>query len=181
MRTSSLTGAIPVLTGSYTHDSGGNGPGIAALRLDPTTGHLSYDGVAPLPVSGASFLAAHPSLEQQPESDHRFEGHDTWSGLTDGLRWRAATGWWSYRLTDRDDAATGLQVTHLSDRSAGSTRVLVDGRALGTLTPSPDPEGEETSQVLPLDATGLARTVEIRFEAVGPATTIRLREVRLLR
>ncbi|MFF3334510.1 DUF6805 domain-containing protein [Streptomyces sp. NPDC002888] len=26
---------------------------------------------------------------QQPESDHRFEGHDTWSGLTDGLRCRA--------------------------------------------------------------------------------------------
>jgi hypothetical protein len=23
--------------------------------------------------------------EQQPESDHRFEGQDTWSGLTDGL------------------------------------------------------------------------------------------------
>ncbi|MET7653938.1 MULTISPECIES: lactonase family protein [unclassified Streptomyces] len=62
MRTSSLTGAIPVLTGSYTPDSGGEGPGIAALRLDTTTGHLSYDGVEPLPVSGASFLAAHPSL-----------------------------------------------------------------------------------------------------------------------
>ncbi|MEU9173903.1 lactonase family protein [Streptomyces sp. NPDC048420] len=58
MRTHSLT----VLTGSYTQDSGGNGPGIAALRLDPTTGHLSYDEVEPLPVSGASFLAAHPSL-----------------------------------------------------------------------------------------------------------------------
>ena len=24
--------------------------------------------------------------EQQPESDHRFEGQDTWSGLTDGRR-----------------------------------------------------------------------------------------------
>ncbi|MEU6224900.1 lactonase family protein [Streptomyces sp. NPDC047042] len=62
MRTSSLTGAISVLTGSHTPDTGGDGPGLAALRLDPTTGHLSYDGVEPLPVSGASFLAAHPSL-----------------------------------------------------------------------------------------------------------------------
>jgi hypothetical protein len=119
--------------------------------------------------------------EQQPESDHRFEGQDTWSDLTDGLRWRAATGWWSYRLTDPDGAATGLQVTHLSGESAGPTRVLVDGRVLGTLTPLPNPEGREISQVLPLGANRLAGTVEIRFEAVGPASTIRLREVRLVR
>lgn len=62
MRTSSLTGATSLLTGSYTPDSGGDGPGIATLRLDPATGHLAYDGVDPLPVSGASFLTAHPSL-----------------------------------------------------------------------------------------------------------------------
>jgi hypothetical protein len=119
--------------------------------------------------------------EQQPESDHRFEGQDTWSGLTDGLTWRAATGWWSYRLTDPDGTATRLQVTHLSDRSAGSTRVLVDGHVLGTLTSLSQPEGKEISQVLPLDANRRAGTAEIRFEAVGSATTIRLREVRLER
>ncbi|MFD7319549.1 DUF6805 domain-containing protein [Streptomyces sp. NPDC059875] len=119
--------------------------------------------------------------QQQPESDHLFEGQDTWSGLTDGLTWRAATGWCSYRLTDPDGTATGLQVTHLSDRSAGSTRVLVDGHVLGTLTPLSHPEGKEISQVLPLDANRRAGTAEIRFEAVGPATTIRLREARLVR
>ncbi|MGW5665421.1 beta-L-arabinofuranosidase domain-containing protein [Streptomyces sp. NPDC003758] len=119
--------------------------------------------------------------EQQPESDHRFEGQDTWSGLTDGLRWRAATRWWSYRLTDRDGTATGLQVTHLSDGTAGPTRVLVDGHVLGTLAPSPDPAGEEISQVLPLDPNRPAGPVEVRFEAAGPATTIRLRAVRLVR
>lgn len=119
--------------------------------------------------------------EQQPESDHRFEGQGTWSGLSDGLRWRAATGWWSYRLTDRDGAATGLRVTHLSDADAGPTRVLIDGRTLGTLTPSPDSEGEETSEVLPLDPDRPAGPVEVRFEAAGPAATVRVREVRLLR
>ncbi|MEU1183650.1 lactonase family protein [Streptomyces sp. NPDC005820] len=62
MHTSARTDAIPVLTGSHTPATGGDGPGVAALRLDPTTGQLSYDEVEPLPVSGASFLAAHPSL-----------------------------------------------------------------------------------------------------------------------
>ncbi|MFF8971813.1 lactonase family protein [Streptomyces sp. NPDC014995] len=56
--------AVHVLTGSYTPDTGGAGTGLAALRLDPSTGRLSYDDeVAPLAVSGASFLAAHPSLD----------------------------------------------------------------------------------------------------------------------
>ncbi|MFD9316144.1 lactonase family protein [Streptomyces sp. NPDC060053] len=58
------TSAITLLTGSYTPDSGGEGPGIATLRVDPTTGRPTYDDeVRPLPVSGASFLAAHPSLD----------------------------------------------------------------------------------------------------------------------
>ncbi|MET8213282.1 beta-L-arabinofuranosidase domain-containing protein [Streptomyces sp. NPDC005373] len=119
--------------------------------------------------------------EQQPENDHGFAGLDTSPGLTDGLRWRAAAGWWSYRLTDPDGTATGLQMTHLSGGSGGPTRVLVDGHLLGTLTPPPDPEGEEMTQVLPLDADRPAGPVEVRFEAVGPAPTIRLREVRLVR
>ncbi|WP_367326400.1 DUF4986 domain-containing protein [Streptomyces sp. HUAS ZL42] len=105
--------------------------------------------------------------EQQPESDHRFLGYDTWSGLADGLRWRAGTGWWSYRLTDRDGAATGLQVIHLPEGSAGPTR---------------DREGGEISQVFPLDTDRPAGSVEVRFEAAGPATpTIRLRQVRPVR
>ncbi|MET9819749.1 MULTISPECIES: lactonase family protein [unclassified Streptomyces] len=64
MPTSPSPGALSVLTGSYTPDSGGEGPGVAALRLDPTTGRPTYDEeVKPLPVTGASFLAAHPSLD----------------------------------------------------------------------------------------------------------------------
>lgn len=119
--------------------------------------------------------------EQQPESDHAFEGQDTWAGLTDGLRWRAATGWWSYRLTDPDGAATEIQVTHLSDETAGPTRVLLDGRVLATLPPASGPDGGEISQVLPLDANPRAGIVEIRFEATGAETTLRLRDVRLVR
>lgn len=119
--------------------------------------------------------------EQQPESDHGFQGQGTWSGLTDGRRWRAATGWWSYRLGDPDGAATSLQVTHLPDETAGPTRVLLGGRVLATLLPTSDPDGGEITRVLPLDANARAATVEIRFEATDTETTVRLREVRLLR
>ncbi|MFK4106034.1 beta-L-arabinofuranosidase domain-containing protein [Streptomyces sp. NPDC019531] len=119
--------------------------------------------------------------EQQPESDHGFEGWNTSSGLTDGLRWRAATGWWSYRLTDQDGTATGLQVTHLPGEDAGPTRVLVGGQVLGTLTPSPESGDGEVSQVIALGADRPAGPVEVRFEPAGPTSTVRLREVRLVR
>jgi 6-phosphogluconolactonase len=62
-----------ILTGSYTPDTGGDGPGLAVLRFDPATGSLTAavsgmrpaprDPVPPVPVSAASFLAAHPSLD----------------------------------------------------------------------------------------------------------------------
>ncbi|WP_042406083.1 lactonase family protein [Streptacidiphilus carbonis] len=57
------TGVL-VHTGSYTPDTGGEGVGLAALRLDPETGGVAVDAALPaIPVSGASFLAAHPSGE----------------------------------------------------------------------------------------------------------------------
>ena len=118
--------------------------------------------------------------EQQPESDHGFVGWETWSGLTDGLRWRAATGWWSYRLMDPGGAATGLQLAYLPDSAAGATRVLADGLELGTLMPLSEPENEEVTQVFALHEGRAPGPMEIRFEAVGPATTtVRLRAVRL--
>ncbi|WP_460072634.1 lactonase family protein [Streptomyces sp. YKOK-I1] len=55
---------VHVLTGSYTPDTGGSGVGLALLRLDPSSGALTEQPrLSPLPVSGASFLAAHPSRD----------------------------------------------------------------------------------------------------------------------
>ncbi|MFC1439501.1 lactonase family protein [Streptacidiphilus sp. N1-10] len=59
------TGPHPGLlvhTGSYTPDTGGEAIGLAALRFDPETGTLTVDAALPeVPVSGPSFLVAHPS------------------------------------------------------------------------------------------------------------------------
>ena len=38
--------------------------------------------------------------EQQPESDHGFEGEGVETGLNQGRRWRHATAWFGYRLND---------------------------------------------------------------------------------
>jgi hypothetical protein len=55
---------ITVLTGAYTPDTGGDGAGLTVLRFDPAAGSLAADPeLPPVPVSGASYLAAHPSLD----------------------------------------------------------------------------------------------------------------------
>ena len=60
MTSTGIAGHVEVLTGSYTPDTGGEGVGLTALRLTPRDGGLSVvDAVA---ASGASFLAAHPTL-----------------------------------------------------------------------------------------------------------------------
>lgn len=60
MTSTGIAGHVEVLTGSYTPDTGGEGVGLTALRLTPQDGGLSVvDAVA---ASGASFLAAHPTL-----------------------------------------------------------------------------------------------------------------------
>lgn len=60
MTSTGIAGHVDVLTGSYTPDTGGEGVGLTALRLTADDGALSVvDAVA---ASGASFLAAHPTL-----------------------------------------------------------------------------------------------------------------------
>lgn len=60
MTSTGTAGQVVVLTGSYTPDTGGEGVGVTALRLTPEDRALSLvDAVA---ASGASFLAAHPTL-----------------------------------------------------------------------------------------------------------------------
>ncbi|MDQ0766923.1 lactonase family protein [Streptomyces canus] len=111
MPSSPATGAIPVLTGSYTTDSGGDGPGIAALLLDPATGRMAYDDeVKPLPVSGASFLAAHPSL------DVVYSTNETETGTVSAVA-RAADG----TLSPLGDPASsgGANPCHLTVHPSG--------------------------------------------------------------
>ncbi|MFF3906674.1 lactonase family protein [Streptomyces sp. NPDC001848] len=64
MPTHTSADPLLVLTGSYTPDTGGDGAGLVTVRFDPVSGELTPEsGLTPLPVSGASFLAAHPSLD----------------------------------------------------------------------------------------------------------------------
>ncbi|MFJ1809586.1 MULTISPECIES: lactonase family protein [unclassified Streptomyces] len=184
MRTSSLTGAIPVLTGSYTPDSGGTGPGIAALRLDPTTGRLSYDEVQPLPVNGASFLAAHPSLGVVYSTNETETGtvsavarsdDGTLSPLGDPMNSGGAN---PCHLTVHPDGEWLLTANYGSDTAPGTVavhRLGADGRLLeptdlvvhhGAGPVTGRQEGSHAHQVLVDPAGRFALAVDLGADAV---------------
>lgn len=50
--------------------------------------------------------------EQQPESDHFFQGERSESGVNMRRHWRHAYGWFSYRLKDENKETKYLQITY---------------------------------------------------------------------
>lgn len=119
---------------------------------------------------------------QQPEVEHAFTGEETWTGATDGERWRVADGWFGYLLADRDGSATVLRVSYRGGDEDGAADVEVDGRVAGRVAA---PAGAGVRHVdLPLpgevpgDGEPGPRVVRVRA-TVGP--TPRLVALRLLR
>lgn len=50
--------------------------------------------------------------EQQPESDHNFQGEKTEAGVYTERHWRTAQGWFSYDLKNKNKEATKLRITY---------------------------------------------------------------------
>ncbi|MBO3087813.1 beta-L-arabinofuranosidase domain-containing protein [Cellulomonas dongxiuzhuiae] len=102
--------------------------------------------------------------EQQPETDHRYRGSDTWTGAADGRHWRATRDRFSYRLTDPDARGAVLRVTYLAQ--PGSARVLVDGAQVGVLdVTEPGPDTRTVDLLVP------PGTHDVAIAAVAPAPT----------
>jgi hypothetical protein len=68
--------------------------------------------------------------EQQPESDHFFKGEGAEAGISKGLHWRRAKGWFSYELTDRKQQARALRLTLARADKGREFDVLVNGQLL---------------------------------------------------
>ncbi len=71
--------------------------------------------------------------EQQPESDHFFKAEGADSGINNGQRWRHATGWFSYELSDKTLQGKTLRLT-FSRLDAGRTfDLLINGQLIQTI------------------------------------------------
>jgi hypothetical protein len=68
--------------------------------------------------------------EQQPESDHFMEKESSIADVNFNKHFRAATGWFSYKLTDKSNAAKKISVTYFGIERNHRFTILINGQEL---------------------------------------------------
>lgn len=72
--------------------------------------------------------------EQQPESDHNFQGEKTESGVFSDRHWRHAEGWFSYELKNPDRAAKKLRITYSGSDKGRAFDIFLNDELLKTVS-----------------------------------------------
>ena len=107
--------------------------------------------------------------EQQSESDHFFNGAESWNGSDEGIHWRRTRREFTYQM--KADGAKTLRLKGFADREP--IVVSLNGKMLGTV--NFDRNGMATVE-LPAD---VKDTVTIGLAASQKQQTPRICEVRL--
>jgi hypothetical protein len=121
--------------------------------------------------------------EQQPESDHGFQGEGAEAGVNNGRHWRHATGWFSYRLNDPKHEARVLRLTFTRVDGGRRFDVVVNGQRVAEVELSSS-EAEEfytRDYTLPASLKAGSGRLEVRFVARQGSIAGGLYGMRLLR
>ena len=87
--------------------------------------------------------------QQQPESDHFVAYDNSETGYRFDRHWRAATGWFSYKMKNPEKAARFLVVTYLNTSEAGHASISIGDRIVKSISTGGG-NGEEVTTVIPL-------------------------------
>ncbi len=104
-------------------------PYSTAADLAATRAKAAEDEAARLELDARTIDQVAPG-EQQPESDHFFKAEGGESGLAKGRRWRHATNWFSYDLTDKKSEARALRLTYSKGDAGRRFDILINGQLL---------------------------------------------------
>ena len=88
--------------------------------------------------------------EQQPESDHFFKAEGADTGLNKGMRWRHATSWMSYELTDKKLEAKTLRLSFSTLDAGRQFDLLINGKLISAITLTADAPQEIYSRDFPI-------------------------------
>jgi hypothetical protein len=122
--------------------------------------------------------------EQQPESDHGYQGDDSYAGLTKGRHWRDAKGWFSYVLKDPKHEAKRLHLSFSKGDAGRKFDVLLNGRLIETIELDATATEEIYSRdvAIPKDVVASADgALVVRFAARPGSTAGGLYGLRLMR
>ena len=122
--------------------------------------------------------------EQQPESDHGFQGEQTETGTFRNRHWRNATGWFSYNLRNPKRAARTLRVTYAGGDKNRQFSILVNGLPLAKVRLEGNPQGEfyDVEYALPeaFRKPNAPTELIVKFLAEAASTAGSVYDVRLL-
>ena len=118
--------------------------------------------------------------EQQPESDHFFKADGAAAGINKGKRWRHASNWFSYDLTDKKGEAQALRLTYSTLDAGRRFDILVNDKLLAEVTLASTAPKELYTRDYPLPA-GLGAKLVVKFVARGGSIAGGLYGLRLLR
>lgn len=123
--------------------------------------------------------------EQQPESDHFFEGENTETGVYRGRHWRHAHGWFSYHLRDPEQEAVKLRVTYATADRGRTFDILMNGVKVATVELDGSQEGDFFTVDYPVPEEALKKAIEgmlvTKFVAHPGSLAGGVFDVRLLR
>ncbi|MFD2065968.1 beta-L-arabinofuranosidase domain-containing protein [Pontibacter silvestris] len=123
--------------------------------------------------------------EQQPESDHHYQGHKTESGVFRDRHWRHASGWFSYDLKDGEKEARKLRVTYYGGDKGRSFDILINNKLIKTVQLD-GAQGDtffDVDYAIPAEITNSAvnDTLKVKFAAHEGSTAGGIYYVRLLK
>ena len=122
--------------------------------------------------------------EQQPESDHGYQAEGGDAGLAPAGRWRHATGWFSYTLSDPALAARALRLTFSPGDAGRKFDVLINGTLVAPLTLEAQGSTELYHREIAIDPALVAASkgkLQVRFAAREGSIAGGLYGLRLLR
>jgi hypothetical protein len=122
--------------------------------------------------------------QQQPESDHFLQSDRSEMGIHLGRHWRHAEGWFSYRLQDKKQEATTLQLTLFSGDVGRKFSLLINGTEIADIELQQKESGfYELDYAIPASVIAAAESGELEVKFLAKAGSIAggIYGVRLLR
>jgi len=121
--------------------------------------------------------------EQQPESDHFIENENSAAGVSRDRHWRNATGWFSYKMTNKNKEAASLRITYLDGGKDKQFSILVNDQLIAKVE-TDDRHGADFYTIdYPVSEaiTKADGQLTIKFLAAEGSTTANIYEVRLIK
>lgn len=112
-------------------------PYAAANELEKTRAQFAVNEQQQIELQSKTIDEVAPG-EQQPESDHFYQGEMSEAGVTQGRHWRRTRGWFSYQLKDNKQQAKFLRITYAGADLGREFMILINDQLIATVRSTGD-------------------------------------------